>query len=88
MSVFFGFCIAFCLVFMAFLIYFLSKHKFPIKYFFFQAVISFIVFMIINLTSFATGYYIPLNYGTTIGTAAGGVPFIVLWFALKTIFLL
>jgi len=88
MSAFFGFCIVFCVAFAVLLIYFLSKLKSPIRYFFFQALLSFIIFAIINLTSFATGYYIPLNYGTAVGTAVGGVPFIVLWFALKTIFLL
>ena len=67
-------------------IYFLSKIKKPIRFLLYQAVISFIVMLIINLTSFATKLYIPVNYGTVLGSLSGGVPFLALVLLIKFIF--
>lgn len=75
-------------LYVIFLLYFLSKTKSPVKMFFLYGLISAIVFAIINLTSFATGIYIPLNYGTAIGCAVGGVPFLILTLLLNCIFML
>lgn len=67
-------------------IYFLSKIKKPMRFLFYQSLISIILMLIINLTGFATGQHIPVNYGTVFGTLAGGVPFLVLVLLIKFIF--
>ncbi|MBQ0084345.1 MAG: hypothetical protein KBS52_06240, partial [Clostridiales bacterium] len=57
-------------------LFLLSKTEKPLKFFGLKAVVMFILIAVINLTTFASGLHIPVNYCTIIGTSVGGVPFL------------
>ncbi len=66
----------------------LRKIKKPVKFWGIQIAVTLFLFAIINLTSFATKQYIPLNEATVFGSFIGGVPFLVLVLLANTIFIL
>lgn len=68
-----------------FLIY---KNGQSFKFIIWQALISIFVLAIINLTSFATNLYIPINECTVCGATMGGLPMIFCFLMLKMIFVL
>ncbi|MBQ0084361.1 MAG: hypothetical protein KBS52_06330 [Clostridiales bacterium] len=78
--------IIFAVIYLGFLLCFLSKVEKPIKFFFLKLIVSLIIFAIINLTSFVSGVHIPVNYGTVIGTSVCGVPFLGGVFIINRIF--
>ncbi len=55
---------------------FLRKVKKPFRFFTAYTAVSLCIFALINLTTFASGVHIPVNYCTVIGTLCGGVPFL------------
>lgn len=66
--------------------FFARKIKKPIRNMLFSVAISFIILMIINLISFVTGIYIPINPYSVVTTAVYGVPGIAGLIALCTVF--
>ena len=73
-------------IYFIFFIYYLTKIKKPLRFLLYQAAISVIVMLIINLTGFASGLHIPVNQGTVFGTLCGGIPFLGLVLLIKFIF--
>lgn len=68
--------LVFLIIYLLALLIALSKVKKPVKFMLTQFAVSLICIAIINLTTFASGVHIPINYGTIIGTSVGGVPFL------------
>ena len=71
---------------LAIMLFFARKMKKPIKNMLFSVIISFIIVSIVNLTSFSTGLYIPINPYSVITSAVYGVPGIAGLIILCTIF--
>lgn len=79
-----------CLTFITLFInlYFLTKIEKPFKNTFINLIITFVLWAIINNTSFLTGLYIPLNLFTLISCSVYGLPGISGLLALNFIFAL
>ncbi len=75
-------------IYLVLFLFVLKKHKKTVKFILYQAVISVLLLAILNLTSFLTGRYIPVNECTVLGISLGGVPMIFCFLLLKFIFVL
>ncbi len=70
------------------ILYFLSKTEKPIKNAFLSILISWVLWAIINNSTFLTGFYIPINLFTLISCSVYGIPGISGLLALNYIFTL
>lgn len=88
MSVFSTITIIIFILYLIGLLIILKKNKESLKFIFFQAVVAWFIMTIINLTGFATNLHIPINENTVLGVGFGGVPFMIGFLILRTIFVL
>ena len=88
MSIFSVITIVLFVIYIFTLLFLLKKSGKSLRFIFFEAVISLILVAILNLTSFATNLYIPINECTVLGVSLGGLPMILCFLLLKIIFVL
>ncbi len=88
MSVFSILTIILLCVYLILLLVFLKKYRKTVKFILYQSVFSILLMSLLNLTSFLTGQYIPVNECTVLGISLGGIPLIVCFLLLKFIFVL
>ncbi len=88
MSIFSVITIVLFVIYIFTLLFLLKKSGKSLRFIFLEAVISLILVAILNLTSFATNLYIPINECTVLGVSLGGLPMILCFLLLKIIFVL
>lgn len=88
MSIFSVITIVLFVIYIFTLLFLLKKSGKSLRFIFLEAVISMILVAILNLTSFATNLYIPINECTVLGVSLGGLPMILCFLLLKIIFVL
>ena len=74
------------IIFGIIMLYFYLKMKHPVKNLLLNTLICWAVWGVVNNTTFLTGFYIPLNWYTFIGCSAYGIPGMVGFITLSTIF--
>lgn len=75
--------IVFLCVYLLILLRLLLKTRKPFKYFVINVLSALWLYAVIELTAFATGLHIPLNWYTLSAVSFGGIPFIVLLLILR-----
>lgn len=88
MSVFSIITIVLLLIYMFLFLLVLKKHKKSAKFILYQAAVSLLLMAILNLTSFLTDMYIPVNECTVLGVSVGGIPMLLCFLLLRFIFVL
>lgn len=88
MSIFSVITIILLIIYVLILLFILKKKEKSLKMIVFNAFISLILMAVLDLTSFATDLYIPVNECTVLGVSLGGVPMILCFLLLKIIFVL